>query len=91
MGLRRRGGPERRRARAAVAVEREWGKKKKEKRKKFTYTWVPQKSLQNNPNEIFYALSYHVGTDTGVCLSEIVLVGLNQIISAHWNKFTQNR
>jgi hypothetical protein len=34
-------------ARAAVAVEREWGKKKKN-----TDKWVPQKSLQNNPNEI---------------------------------------
>jgi hypothetical protein len=37
---------------AAVAVEREWGKEKGKKRKN-TDKWVPQKSLQNNPNEIY--------------------------------------
>jgi hypothetical protein len=37
---------------AAVAVEREWGKEKGKKRKN-TNKWVPQKSLQNNPNEIY--------------------------------------
>jgi hypothetical protein len=37
------------------------------------------------------ALSCHASTDSEVCLSEIVLVGLNRTINAYWNKFAQNR
>jgi hypothetical protein len=33
----------------------------------------------------------HVITDSGVCLSKIMLIDLNRTISAHWNKFAQNR
>jgi hypothetical protein len=32
----------------------------------------------------------HVSTDSGVCLSEIVLISLNRTISTHWNEFVQN-
>jgi hypothetical protein len=37
------------------------------------------------------ALAYHISTDSGVCLSQIVLVGLNRMISAHWNEIAQNQ
>jgi hypothetical protein len=41
--------------------------------------------------EICKSLPCHVDTDSGTPGSEIVLIGLNSIISAHWNEFTQNR
>jgi hypothetical protein len=61
------------------------------KKEKNMDKWVPQKVYKIIQMRYVQALSCHASTDSGVCLSEIVLVGLNQIISAQWNEFAQNR
>jgi hypothetical protein len=67
--------------RAAVAVEKEWGK-----RKKLT-SGSHKKVYKITQMRYVQALSCHASTGNGVCLSEIVLVGLNQTINAHWKEF----
>jgi hypothetical protein len=61
--------------------------------------WVPPQKFTKSPlivgsvyfSDLITCMLCHVSTDSGVCLSEIVLIGLNRTISAHWNKFVQNR
>jgi hypothetical protein len=69
-----------------------------EKEEDGTDKWIPPEIYKKTPNSWVYlffdlitCMLCHVSTDSGVCLSEIVLVCLNQTISAHWNEFAQNR